>query len=134
MARKKLKRNTHKSSLPGITRETRKTIKIDYPIGKTVFPEKKRPIRVPTHKLLTTRKRVASSDLSKRTVTNQVAKAERAVIRKRRVAPLLSKLSPLSCRKKRAEARRSYLSMKFSGKGTGSRSIINPQRFTVRCN
>jgi len=107
-----------------------KTVPFDKLMGpkmkRVKIPFSKRPERIPT------RKRVHLSDLSKRTISRRLARKELSKIRKFRVLPVYSKISPLNCKKKRAAARRDYFAIKASGAGP-RKNLIHKDRLTVRC-
>ncbi len=71
--------------------------------------------------------------LAKREPTKRVILNEVKAIRKKRVLPVLSKISPYSCRRKRAKARHDYFSMRAAGAGGSRKKGPHKNRFTVRC-
>ncbi len=79
-----------------------------------------------------TKRKVGPWVLSQREPTKRVIRQEVRKIRKKRVLPILSKISPLNCKAKKAKARRDYFSMRASGAGA---KLPGPHknRFTVRC-
>ncbi len=63
-----------------------------------------------------------------KTITQEVRQ-----IRKKRVLPILSKISPYTCKQKKAKARHDYFSMKANGSAGPRLRRPHKNRFTVRC-
>ncbi len=78
-------------------------------------------------------KKVEFPILSQREPTKRAILHEVQAIRKKRVLPILSKISPYSCRKKKSKARHDYFSMRAAGAGGFRKKGPHKNRFTVRC-
>ncbi len=84
-------------------------------------------------KQIARKKGVAAPLLSKREPTKRAIVHEVKKIRQKRVLPILSKISPYSCKRKRAKARHDYFSMRAAGAGGNRLPGPHKNRFTVRC-
>ncbi len=84
-------------------------------------------------------RRIAVKQLTRRVVRAKARRMERSAITKevikverKKVRPVLSKLSTLDCRQKKAKARREYFGMKAGGAGA-RKNRPHQHRLTVRC-
>lgn len=120
------KRKTRRDRDPGGDRRRERRV------GRDDSPRVELLYKAPPRGRVLNRVVVRERDIRRPRVPGKVVALERVLIKRKKVAAIMSRLSPVKCSRKRAIVRRKYFGFKTTGRKR-TNLLRSANRFTVRC-